>query len=361
MAKTFKVADDSIVRGTVPTDSTHSHTIITQLTGVKPEAFGDNGTNQLVLANPRINGFISTVCLAFDNHLDLVLTPDDIWLAIVQGFALHVNANAEELRGLFVGHDGKKEIRVRRDDFIKGSSRNDWTGVFKEFSDGVAACIGSDKQALLVADFSTTGIIERAASEIALLDVTQAYFDYTLVTRCGIPHITLTGTKEDWQQLKEKARALAFANCSEWVASLVLVLQHFVDAFEDQVDLPFWNGFFKLNNGSGGPYVNGWINVFFPHLLSNPDLGAVRNSKHTRPNPYAVYPTVVKSHGGGGNIGQYPKGFSRVPFIWEHLVSIIPMEFLSGFLGARPIGTQAVQPVIGWGISQPKSSDQQAP
>ncbi len=355
MSKIFRVADVS--SGTTPSDRIDSRTVIIQLTGVKPEAFGDNGTNQLIkTVNFGMNGFIDTVCLAFDNHLDLVLAPDDIWLAIVQGFALHVNDNAEELRDLFVRHEEKKEIRVRRDEFVKGSSRNDWLGVFKEFSDGVAICMGSDKQALLVSDFSTTGIIEKAASEITLLDVTQEYFDYTLVTRCGIPHITLTGTKKDWQRLKEKATALAFAKCSEWVESLVLVLQRFVDAFEDQIDLPFWKDFFKLKNDSGGPYVNGWINVFFPYILSNPTVNSLKN---TRPNPYAIYPTPV-NYRSGCNIGQYPKGFSRVPFKWEYLVSVIPMEFLSGFLGARPIGTQAVQPVIGWGVSQPKSSDRQA-
>ncbi len=53
--------------------------------------------------------------LAFADHRPLVLSPDMIWLAIVQGVATHVNLNSEKLRGDFVEHEGKAEILVRRD------------------------------------------------------------------------------------------------------------------------------------------------------------------------------------------------------------------------------------------------------
>jgi hypothetical protein len=54
---------------------------------------------------PLLNGFYT----AHNNHYPIRIKPDDIWLLIVQGFSNHVNANAEELRKLFVDFDGKKE------------------------------------------------------------------------------------------------------------------------------------------------------------------------------------------------------------------------------------------------------------
>src|SRR5689334_11391555 len=53
------------------------------------------------------NGLLSAVHMAYAAHYPLVLSPDAIWLAIAQGFAQHVNANAERLRGKFVRYEGK--------------------------------------------------------------------------------------------------------------------------------------------------------------------------------------------------------------------------------------------------------------
>lgn len=44
------------------------------------------------------NPLVSAVHLAFSRHLPLTLSPDVIWLTIVQGFSNHVNQNAESLR-----------------------------------------------------------------------------------------------------------------------------------------------------------------------------------------------------------------------------------------------------------------------
>src|SRR5271167_3255894 len=70
---------------------------------------------------------------AFSEHYPLVLTPDAVWIAIEQGIATHVRENAEALRKRLVTHEGKLEIEVRRDDFVRGSPENPWPEVFSEF------------------------------------------------------------------------------------------------------------------------------------------------------------------------------------------------------------------------------------
>jgi len=80
------------------------------------------------------HAFFSALHAAFFDHRPFVLSPDMIWLLIAQGFANHVNENAEEMRSHFVSHQGKKKLTVRRDDFFKGSLENPWENVFDEFS-----------------------------------------------------------------------------------------------------------------------------------------------------------------------------------------------------------------------------------
>lgn len=54
-----------------------------------------------------------------------MLTPDAIWLTLAQGFALHVNENAEALRDRFVRHDGRKTLVVH--------SAEGWAAAFEGF------------------------------------------------------------------------------------------------------------------------------------------------------------------------------------------------------------------------------------
>ena len=161
-----------------------------------------------LVANVQWHPFVAAVHLAFDEHRPLVLSPDMLWLLVAQGFANHVNANAEALRPQFVAHPGKETINVRRDDFVKGSPANPRPQVFEEFSGGIREHIGAATHDLLLPRFSTTGPTEKAAAEVVLMDAMQAFFDFQLHTLCGIPQIVLEGTHHDWQLLAERTRAL---------------------------------------------------------------------------------------------------------------------------------------------------------
>ena len=147
---------------------------------------------QLVAGVP-FHPVVAAVHRAFMDHRPLWLSPDIIWLMICQGVANHINANADALRSRFVRHDGKVKIRVRRDDFIKGSPENPWALAIEELTSQVAEHIGSEFN-LFQVQFTTTGPVERAVLGVVLLDAMQSYFAYDVVSLCGIPAISLTGT-----------------------------------------------------------------------------------------------------------------------------------------------------------------------
>ena len=115
---------------------------------------------------------------------------------VAQGFAIHVNKNAEKLCHLFVAHEGKKKIVVRRDEFVKGSQNNDWEGALGDFSEEICKNVGNEIHSILTPEFSTTDPVKRAVAQVVIMDAFKEYFDFWCSSRCGIPEITLEGTVE---------------------------------------------------------------------------------------------------------------------------------------------------------------------
>ena len=112
--------------------------------------------------------------MAFYGHHPLCLSPDVIWITIVQGLSFHVNLNSEKYRNFFVDFEGKKKISISRADFVKGSPSNDWAGVFPDFASEIAQHIGKDKVEIIECNFSTTTGVEQIASQIALMDAVRS-------------------------------------------------------------------------------------------------------------------------------------------------------------------------------------------
>ena len=121
-------------------------------------------------------------------------------------------------------HEGKKEISVRRDDFVKGSPDNPWPEVFDKFSEQIRKHVGDKTHALLTPEFSTTGPTEKAAAQVVLMDSFKKYFSFKCITRCVIPEITLAGTVDDWKKLRDRVLGLAQYDLDWWISALKPVL-----------------------------------------------------------------------------------------------------------------------------------------
>ncbi len=63
-----------------------------------------------LLTQTAVHPLAAAVHYAFSEHRPLILSPDVVWLTIAQGFAQHVNANAETLRRRFVRHQGVRTL-----------------------------------------------------------------------------------------------------------------------------------------------------------------------------------------------------------------------------------------------------------
>ena len=155
-----------------------------------------------------------------------------VWLVISQGFARYVNAHSEDLRPKLVGHTGKMDLAIMIDnDLLNGET--DWPSLIDSFSSQIEKHTKDSIAKTITSDFTTTGPVERVASQITLMESVKSYFEYIVYRiACGIPSVTLQGTAKDWQRVLEKTRQLKQYGLGAWLDSLEPILQEFVQAAE---------------------------------------------------------------------------------------------------------------------------------
>ncbi len=222
--------------------------------------------------NPFFKGMID----AFADHRPVVLTPDAIWFLISQGFAHWVNDNPEELRDLFVDHEGKIDLIVQSNKKLL-SEKVDWEAIVNGFYEQIRDNTKGDIADIISEPFSTTGVNEHMVSQIALMEACKSYFDYIVMyASCGIPSVTLKGTPDDWQSVLDRTRKLRAYGVDWWVDDLEPILEEFVKASKGKPDTEFWRSIVKkyrpgdvrgLSCGMdmGSTKFDGWFLKFLPY------------------------------------------------------------------------------------------------
>lgn len=321
---------------------------------------------------------------AFYDHCPLALSPDAIWVTIMQGLAHHTAQSPEELRAAWgVKHEGKMTIALfRPEDYIhEQRSEPEWVSVINEFSDKITAVIGANKLALAECTFTTSTPIDAVVSRVALMDAVQHYFELTFGCGCGIPWITLLGTAQDWRDVRARVGKLRTFGLDWWVDELEPVLDQFVAAAEGAPDLMFWQSVCNLYGASGiRRPISGWVQVFFPYLrgvsndgpispwgggsvkgkvlVQNDYLGAWRKDyEHGRAGGRVG--DMAHGFGRGGNCGpgvdldSIPAGISSAPFTIKHLPtgSVHSCAFLGGLACiTQSTDTGELRVQTGWAV-----------
>jgi len=322
-----------------------------------------SGEDRRLMTGVSFHPLVFAAHVSFCFHYPLTLSPDMIWLLIVQGVAEHVNANASKLRAEFVQHQGRLLIGIDRNDLIRGLPGQPWQEVIAQFAARIRDHIGETTSDLFVPRFSTTGENEKTACQVALMYGLGQYFELKLKTICGIPRITLEGRPDDWSLLVERVSAFRRFDLDWWLNPLEVVLRQFALASEGEVNRSCWNSLYQMQSGSGSAAYSGWLGIFFPYLRDKQG----NTSRNDLVPPLARYLSEVNR---GGEKSQdpetqpcfprpwsLPKGITAAPFEWEYYDQTIPMEFLGGFIGVvQDQETLALRPEIGWAVrDKPKA------
>src|SRR5215475_13029907 len=84
---------------------------------------------------------------------------------------------------------------------------------------------------------------------------------------CGIPSITIEGTKADWESILGRIDKIPEfgAEPTEWADMLRVIIIRFVRAFDEggpQADMEFWERIVHEEATSACYYISGWIGAF---------------------------------------------------------------------------------------------------
>ena len=293
------------------------------------------------------DNFYQCVVYAYACHKSLALSPDMIWLLISQGFARYVNAHAEELRPKLVDHTGKMDLVVQ----FK-TKKDDWPKLIEGFASQIDQHTKGDIAKTITANFTTTGPIERVASQITLMESAKEYFNYIAMRlSCGIPRITIQGTPNDWEAVLSKTKKLEEYGLGEWTKSLEPILQEFIRASEGKPNQQFWKCMVKQQptdklKGGGCSLdkpteLDGWFLKLFPD--ENGEI--LSSTPHTKNMPSEMVVVGFK--------------YRIVDQITKAVLGENPMELRAGFIGAEEDSkTNILTPKIGWLVNEALSEEE---
>ena len=252
------------------------------------------------LANYDNNSFAKGLMSAFANHWPVTLSPDAIWLLISQSFADYVNKYPEKVGKLIVDHDGMMKLTaLTSQDLMQESSLQLWEEVLDQFTKQIADNTKNGLAQVLDASFSTTGPTERLVSRMTLMSAVKPYFNYEVIYLvCGIPDITLTGTPDDWRQVRQKAASLRGYGIDWWIDELDPILEQFIKASEGQADTGFWQDMvmkkrpgqirYASCDGSETSEFDGWFLKFYPYDQKGRTPSQVKYNHPLRPEIVCV-------------------------------------------------------------------------
>ncbi len=231
--------------------------------------FSVNGTSisEKTITTPLNNGLVGTALEAYNNHHHLVLSPDDIWISIGVSFARYVDKHSKRLKNVFVSHDGKIQLEAHGNGNIHSANYGDLVlQIVKQIQQNTK----SDVREWIECDFTTTTDHTRLISQLLCMASMKNYFSYKMYLRCGLPKVTLKGTKNDWIKIYKKVEFLRSEQLDDqvlqqWSYVLQYVLQEFVNVYDNKINNDFWNRIaHKTGSGSGPRYIEGWILAFSP-------------------------------------------------------------------------------------------------
>ncbi len=295
------------------------------------------------IPNYDFHPLVYSVQTAFSEHRPLVLTPDSIWITLAQGFAQHINNHAETLSSHFVRYQCRETMNIEIFQFP--TQPNQWNDAVQNWALLIRDRVGADLYRLLECNFSTTTQITKTVSQIVMMDAFKKYFNYMMVMICGIPVITLEGTVEDWENIRDRVQSMTQYGLEWWTTRVLPICEEFVQTASGKPSLEFWQAIHQDNDLPCNDDITGWITDLFPYL-KHPitDIPSIQN-------PILKIERAKLTVNDGISPRSFPLGLSEVPITIQtpnnqkHQLALI-----AGFIGVSQNEDSSLQPEIGWAV-----------
>lgn len=188
----------------------------------------------------------------------------------------------------------------------------------------------------------------------------QAYFDYWFRLDCGIPSVTLLGTREDWVSLRQRIDKLdRFGDePRQWASLLRPVCDSFVACFDTsalEASILFWSRVcHRVSGGSGPTYLCGWATVFCVWDNEGNWQGSVdQNEQRAKSRPLKGRVADHISWPFIDNL-KIPRASVEVPVLVNHNgvehITVMITGLAGIHVGNNGQGEDAIAPVTGWAM-----------
>ncbi|MCB9744389.1 MAG: DUF4419 domain-containing protein [Alphaproteobacteria bacterium] len=320
-ADCVRFAVDAVEPAAAPCETAPASALWTELLERPPLAFGDRGP----LVPCPCPALLHGVARAFNEHRNLVLTPDAVWLTLAQGVARSIEARSEVR--------DKKTLVVPVS--AHPSEGREWSELLEAFA-GLLKARHAAAAELLICDFSTTDAVSRTASQVMLMSAYKRYYDYVASAICGIPEVELRGTVQDWRDIRARVASLETLGLGWWAEALSPVLGELVRSREGEPDLAFWKRIYKDRERYGGRDFGGWIGLFYPF---QGEEGLQRNPMIADPG-CLIAPECLPSALASADVHLKDAHGGRL------------LTVTAGLLGLAQQGLD-LEPVSGWAVCEP--------
>jgi hypothetical protein len=277
---------------------------------------------------PSGDSFVRGAIQAWGEHLHLVIRPEEVWFTILVQMNFYMNAHAENIRDLFVSHQGQELIYI--EDFT-------WYDVLRRFKDEIQARVKTPWLLdWIMPNFTTTTENDIMTANVLMMGLTKSYFKFEGGIVCGLPSVTLLGEQKDWEALLTKLDHLPDfgAEPAAYKARLKPILSRFVQSFvtPDSPDtLQFWNSIASARSVTtcGAPplYISGWITGFY--FWTDQGRPYARETNGALELDGVQFPML--------DITTLPVGYARAPFIMRDFGG---MDKFPAYVAAGTMGKQ---------------------
>ncbi|KAL8874917.1 MAG: hypothetical protein Q9198_006658 [Flavoplaca austrocitrina] len=276
------------------------------------------------------NGFVKGAIRAYSDHHHLRIRPEDVWFAILSQLSLYINAHAEEFRGKFVPHEGKKELELEYD----GTRYTvDFGGIAKDIGEFIEQnVVDAELREWMMPAFTTTTQTDVVVASVLLMGLTQKYFDFKIKLRCGLPSKRIEKLKEYGEEPMEFYKLLR------------PVISRFVQSFDNPAStetINFWQRIAHHIPGESGPdYYSGWITAFCFWGAEGKTLWKPQSNFRYMNVPKLELDDVAYHVLEADDI---PSGYTSVPVKVDDSGYVFMAKMIAGSVGTRYIGGNTIQ------------------
>ena len=234
-------------------------------------------TNETEFSNYGKKSLIYGLAFAYQNHFPINVSPDMIWILVLQGYSRFMEKYSELVREKYINFEGKKTINI----FLNGktvdkATEEDWDRLINKCTEKISNYVGKETILNLQSDFTTTNAVSLLVSQASIMSAMKNYFVYRgMCGFCGISKIILEGSLEDWEKIKSKLNYLSKLGLNWWTKQLIPIIDNIIKtkkyyqknmALNNEL-INFWKNMIKIKD-KYDVYVpdvfNGWIIKFFP-------------------------------------------------------------------------------------------------